>query len=145
MSRWGRIFVVLLFLPVFGVVVVILWWWLARRYGKMTVAQPVMKIPIPLEDVEETPPPSQVHLEQPDDLQRIEGIGPKISAVLMQVGITTYVHLAEADVTRLKQILNESGIRAAADTWPEQAKLAAAGDWEGLKALQETLKGGRRA
>ena len=31
-----------------------------------------------------------------------------------------------------------------ADTWPEQAKLAAAGDWDGLKKLQDELKGGKR-
>ena len=29
-------------------------------------------------------------------------------------------------------------------TWPEQARLAAAGQWDELKTLQESLKGGRR-
>jgi hypothetical protein len=28
--------------------------------------------------------------------------------------------------------------------WIEQARLAAQGDWEGLKKLQDELKGGRR-
>jgi hypothetical protein len=29
-------------------------------------------------------------------------------------------------------------------TWPEQAALAATGEWEALEALQAKLKGGRR-
>jgi hypothetical protein len=30
-------------------------------------------------------------------------------------------------------------------TWPEQAGIAAKGDWEALEQLQAMLKGGRRA
>jgi hypothetical protein len=30
-------------------------------------------------------------------------------------------------------------------TWPDQAGLAAAGEWDRLKALQDGLKGGRSA
>jgi hypothetical protein len=33
---------------------------------------------------------------------------------------------------------------ATPDTWPEQAGLAAAGRWEELEALQDSLKGGRK-
>lgn len=82
----------------------------------------------------------------PDDLKVIEGIGPKIAALLQSVGITTFAQLAATDVSRLEQILVEANLRRLADpgTWPEQAKLAAAGDWEGLKALTDQLKGGRR-
>jgi hypothetical protein len=29
-------------------------------------------------------------------------------------------------------------------TWPAQAKLAAAGKWDELKAMQDNLKGGRK-
>jgi hypothetical protein len=49
-------------------------------------------------------------------------------------------------VARLQEILAEAGISQIADpsTWPEQAKLAAAGDWEGLETLQDQLEGGRR-
>jgi predicted flap endonuclease-1-like 5' DNA nuclease len=81
----------------------------------------------------------------PDDLKRIEGIGPKISGVLQEAGITTFAQLAGADVGRLRQILREAGVRVAnPTTWPEQAGLAAVGQWDGLEALQATLKGGRR-
>jgi predicted flap endonuclease-1-like 5' DNA nuclease len=85
---------------------------------------------------------------KPDDLKRIEGIGPKISSVLQAAGITTYAQLASADVGALEQILEEESPRllrlADPATWPEQAKLAETGDWDGLQALQGTLRGGRR-
>lgn len=84
-----------------------------------------------------------------DDLTRIEGIGPKISSVLNAAGITTFAHLAAAEPGRLLQVLEEADPRllrlADPRTWPEQAELAAAGNWEALQALQESLKGGRRA
>ncbi len=81
----------------------------------------------------------------PDDLQTIEGIGPKIAGVLQAAGISTFAQLAQADVGRLREILTEAGISRISDpgTWPEQAKLAADGDWQGLEALQDQLKGGR--
>lgn len=92
--------------------------------------------------VEETPPPPLM----PDDLKRIEGIGPKLSAILQAAGITTFAQLAQTDVERLQDILSQAGITQISDptTWPEQARLAAAGDWAGLEALQARLKGGRR-
>jgi predicted flap endonuclease-1-like 5' DNA nuclease len=92
--------------------------------------------------VEEAAPP----LPEPDDLQRIEGIGPKISGLLQENGISTFGQLAETDVDRLEQILDEAGLGRLADpgTWPEQASLAAAGDWAALEALQDQLLGGRQ-
>ena len=88
---------------------------------------------------------SQSELYEPiDDLTRIAGVGPKISNVLRGAGIATYAQLAATDVAQLKQILAESGIRVAdPGTWPEQARLAAAGDWDALERLQGQLKGGR--
>ena len=83
---------------------------------------------------------------KPDDLTVIEGIGPKISRILQEAGITTFAQLAETDVERLRSILAAAGLRYLADpaSWPEQARLAAAGDRAGLQALQASLKGGRR-
>lgn len=80
-----------------------------------------------------------------DDLRLIEGIGPKISQVLYQAGITTYSQLAGMSAEDIKGVLNASGIRIAQpDTWPQQANLAAKDDWEGLKSLQAQLKAGQR-
>ena len=89
----------------------------------------------------EKPPP-----QEPEDLSRIEGIGPKIDSVLKVAGISTYSQLAETEVDQLQVILKEVGLsRFNPETWPEQASLAAQGNWDGLSALQEELRGGRRA
>ena len=84
----------------------------------------------------------------PDDLKLIEGIGPKISSVLQAAGIATFAQLAKADSRQLEQILEEENpnlLRLAnSNTWPEQARLAAAGQWEELEELQDQLHGGRR-
>lgn len=80
-----------------------------------------------------------------DDLSVVEGIGPKITMVLQAAGINTFSQLAVADISRLQKILDDAGIRLGDPaTWPEQARLAADGDWDGLKELQNQLKGGKR-
>ncbi len=80
-----------------------------------------------------------------DDFTRIEGVGPKINTVLKEAGITSYAQLAESNVEALYTVVREAKIRAATpDTWPEQAALAAAGQWTELESLQDNLKGGRR-
>lgn len=80
-----------------------------------------------------------------DDLTVIEGIGPKTAASLQSSGIKTYAQLSTAGAERIKEILTENGIRANPTTWPEQAELAAGGEWGALEAMQAKLKGGRRA
>ncbi|GAB4412032.1 MAG: hypothetical protein Fur0044_06260 [Anaerolineae bacterium] len=96
--------------------------------------------------IEAAPPVRAQAGAAPDDLKVIEGIGPKIAGLLNSAGITTFAQLAETEVSRLEQLLVEANLRRLADpgTWPEQAKLAAAGDWEAFKALTDQLKGGRR-
>lgn len=83
--------------------------------------------------------------ERADDLTKIEGLGPKSAQVLLAAGILSYEQLAESSVENLRYVLSGVGLRIVyPDTWPEQASLAAAGDWEGLKALQARLDRGRR-
>jgi hypothetical protein len=122
----------LLIVLAIAVLLALLIWWLLERRGK--------------EEAVPAAPPPVAEAPAPDDLKLIEGIGPKISSLLSAAGITTFAQLAEADVSRLEQILEEADLGALADasTWPEQAKLAAEGAWEKLEALQEELKGGRR-
>ena len=82
----------------------------------------------------------------PDDLTTIEGIGPKIQLMLQDEGIKTFVDLASAPVDRLNVILEAAGSRFRVHdptTWPEQATLAAAGNWTELEALRDNLHGGR--
>lgn len=80
-----------------------------------------------------------------DDLVEIEGIGPKTAGVLREAGIQTFAQLAAADVEHLKEIVRNANLLSAdPGTWPEQASLAAKGDWEALYALREELQAGRR-
>jgi len=80
-----------------------------------------------------------------DDLTRIEGVGPAIAGHLNAAGITTYESLASTDPARIREILDAVGGYGAHDptTWPDQAQLAASGDWEQLNQWQDQLDGGR--
>ena len=149
----------------------VLWWWWWRPRSRAKVVQPAPEPPKPYVPAKPAPTP-EVHVVEkpappvaevkvpekpapvvvpvpakptPDDLAIVEGIGPKIASLFQAAGITTFGQLAATDVERLRQILREAGIRIDdPTTWPEQARLAAAGEWDKLKALQDQLKGGRR-
>lgn len=80
----------------------------------------------------------------PDDLIRIEGIGPKISTIMVAAGIRSFADLAGTDAGRLQAILDEAGVHTAnPSTWPQQAHLAAQAQWDQLKELQDRIKNGR--
>lgn len=96
---------------------------------------------------EEAPKAAPKADAKPDDLKKIEGIGPKIAEKLAAKDITTFAGLAEASFDELKAILDEAGSRYRMHdptTWPEQSKLAAEGKWEELDKLQDELKGGKK-
>ncbi|HNQ72409.1 MAG TPA: helix-hairpin-helix domain-containing protein [Verrucomicrobiota bacterium] len=82
-----------------------------------------------------------------EDLTEIEGVGPKIAAALNAAGLHTFAAVAATPVERLKEILAAGGEHLKQwdpTTWPEQAALAAKGDWDAFAKLKEELKGGRR-
>jgi len=83
---------------------------------------------------------------KPDDLRRIEGIGPKISRVLVDAGVTTFSQLASTPMDQLREILADAGLGNLVDpsSWPEQARLAAAEDWDAFQKLKDDLSRGRR-
>ncbi len=86
-----------------------------------------------------------VEAAEADDLRKIEGIGPKIAEIFNLAGISTFADLAGTSVEKLSEILTDAGSKYASKnpgTWPEQAKLAAEGNWDELKDLHEKLKGG---
>lgn len=61
----------------------------------------------------------------PDDLQAIKGIGPKIAEILASLGVTSLHDIAEltaADVDRIGRHLPVYGGRIRDDRWVEQAK-----------------------
>lgn len=81
-----------------------------------------------------------------DDLTLVEGIGPKIAALFVKSGISTWALLAKANPAQLKEILANAGSAFSMHepaTWPAQAALAAEGKFAELKKLQVELDGGR--
>lgn len=87
---------------------------------------------------------------EPDDLTKIEGIGPKFAKGFQAVGVNTFAELAAKSVDELKALLEGDEEYASlagrvGDTWPKQAALAAEGKWDELKAWQDELDGGRES
>ena len=81
-----------------------------------------------------------------DDLEKVEGIGPKIAEVLTEAGIDTFAKLADSTPEAIREIMDAAGSQFASHdpaTWPQQAKMAADGKWDELKAWQDELNGGR--
>ena len=81
-----------------------------------------------------------------DDLKKIEGVGPKIEALLNDAGINTWRKLSETKKQEIQKILDAAGKRYSIhdpSTWPKQAKMAADGKWDELKKWQDELDGGK--
>lgn len=128
-SNLGWLWYVLLGL----VILVLIIWTLFRRVKRMEV------------DALAKPPTTPRKHTQEDDLTKIEGIGPKVAQVLKVAGITTFAALSQAETEELKKSLHAAGLQMMnPEGWIEQAELAAKGDWERLRKLQDELKGGRR-
>jgi predicted flap endonuclease-1-like 5' DNA nuclease len=87
------------------------------------------------------------NLKRADDLEIIEGIGPKIAELFYAEGINTFAALANMTPEQIQPILDKGGANfklAKPDTWPEQAELAARNRWLALKSLQQALLAGNR-
>ncbi len=122
-------------------------WRIAQRTQRQVEETPPSPLEIPSAASGSRIPPSlaEAEAQTPDDLTRVEGIGPKVAGLLQANGIKTYAHLAATDVSRLRDFLREQGLQFMNPaTWPQQAGLAAAEDWDNLETLQNELKGGRR-
>jgi predicted flap endonuclease-1-like 5' DNA nuclease len=73
---------------------------------------------------------------EPDDLGRIKGIGPKLSARLAELGVFHYAQIADWTPAQLAAVDAELGNfsgRPERDQWQAQARLLASGD---LKAYE---------
>jgi hypothetical protein len=118
------------------ILVIAIWWYMSRKPAEETY-----RTASPMAAPEPVASPAA-----PDDLAVIEGIGPKIAEILQGAGITTFAELAATETSRLEALMREANLRLAdPSSWPEQARLAAAGDWDGLQSLQDRLKGGRQS
>lgn len=98
----------------------------------------------PASEEESTPPEEDT--SAPEKLTTIEGIGPKAQSIFYENGITRFSQLASMSPEELTKTLKDGGFRApfSAESWPQQADLAASGKWDELKTLQDSLSGGRR-
>lgn len=107
----------------------------------------VVSVATPVKAAEPAAPSAPAATGKKDDLKKIEGIGPAIEKLLHAEGITTFVGLSETAPEKIKDILTAAGSRFGfhdPSTWPQQASLAAAGQWDELKKLQVELDGGKQ-
>ncbi len=77
------------------------------------------------------PAPAPAPAGGADDLSRIKGVGPKLVALLGELGVTTFAQIAawdDAEVERIDAQLGRFAGRITRDQWIAQAKLLAAGD-----------------
>lgn len=72
-----------------------------------------------------------------DDLLKLKGVGPKLSLLLIELGVTRYAQIAnwnEADIAAIDAKLGNFKGRPVRDQWVDQAKYLAAGDQAGFEA-----------
>ena len=80
----------------------------------------------------------------PDNLKKVEGIGPKMEEALNNADIYTFSQLADASLERLNKIISDAGYSlASTESWAHQARLARDGKWDELEKLQDDLDGGK--
>ena len=107
--------------------IVLIGWWVSRNKDEQADVQPGAKKPA-------------------DDLTVLEGVGPKVAKILTEAGYATFADLAKADPAEVDKVLDANKLQMLDSAgWIDQARLAAAGDMEGLAKLQDELKGGRKA
>ncbi|NSW53026.1 MAG: hypothetical protein HPY85_11015 [Anaerolineae bacterium] len=135
----------LLFVILIVVILIILWILISGNPGSKPEETMVEAKLEPAAEPETPLVETVVEAIAPDDLKKIEGIGPKIAGLLTQHGILTFQQLSDTPTEQLQSILDDADIRIAnPGSWPEQAKLASIGDWDSLSSLQDSLKGGKR-
>lgn len=156
MSPW-------LILLIIVIIVFIVWWALLRNarlykpdfemhgHEEEQDGQPETTVDAPVEETpaasiaEQAPEAVIATPPEPDDLTKIEGIGPKADQVLQEAGVHTFAQLAETSPESLKAILVSAGLQLLdPGTWAEQARLISEGKIEEFEALIGQLRGGRR-
>lgn len=121
----------------------------AKAAPKATPAPKAEVVAAPIEiatEAVETPAKKAKKVDAGDDLKKIEGIGPKIAELFNAEGIMTFAQLSETSTEKMQEILAAAGSRYASHnpgTWAKQAAMAAAGQWDELKAWQDEMNGGK--
>jgi predicted flap endonuclease-1-like 5' DNA nuclease len=94
------------------------------------VVEPVAE-PVPVSPAVTTP------ADEGDDLLRLKGVGPKLKALLTDLGVTSFAQIAawtETDIATIDAKLGNFKGRPVRDQWIDQAKYLAAGDIAGFEA-----------
>ncbi len=81
-----------------------------------------------------------------DDLELVEGIGPKIKAQFKKNGLKTWADVAAARPEQLKKVLDEAGERFQShdpSSWPAQCRMMVENRWEELRKYQRKLSAAR--
>ncbi|QGP79558.1 hypothetical protein [Sphingobium sp. CAP-1] len=104
---------------------------------------PVAPAPLPVEPAPVVDPVSvspAVPTPAPaegDDLLRLKGVGPKLKALLIDLGVTRFAQIAgwtDSDIAAIDAKLGNFKGRPIRDQWVDQAKYLAAGDIAGFEA-----------
>jgi large subunit ribosomal protein L27 len=119
----------------------------AEKVASVVAPAPVAEVVVETAPVaEEAPAKKAKKADAGDDLKKIEGIGPKIAEIFNSEGIMTFAQLSETSTEKMQEILTAAGSRYASHnpgTWAKQAAMAAAGQWDELKAWQDEMNGGK--
>lgn len=81
-----------------------------------------------------------------DDLQIVEGIGPKIEGLFHNYNIKTWKALSRTPVAKCIEVLQSGGEKYRVhdpSSWPMQAKMCYEGKWKELYRWQEEHKHGK--
>jgi large subunit ribosomal protein L17 len=119
----------------------------SRRGGKKGADAETSAVEV--KEVKATPvieeaPVAEAETSSADDLEIVEGIGPKIAEALADAGVTTFAQLADMTPEAIQEIVSAAGIGSKSPaTWPQQAALARDGKFDELKAWQDELNGGQ--
>jgi predicted flap endonuclease-1-like 5' DNA nuclease len=78
-----------------------------------------------------------------DDLTQLSGIGPRMSSILAEGGVTSYDGLQHTSTDELRRIVSAGGVLppSSLETWPTQASYASKGDWRGLTEYNKRRRG----
>jgi len=109
-----------------------------RNQALIDAAPAVVKEPAPAPQPAPQPAPASAATPAPqsanasaDDLTRIKGLGPKIAALLGELGVTSFAQIAnwsDADIADIDAKLGRFSGRIVRDQWVIQARLLSAGD-----------------
>ncbi len=109
--------------------------------------QRIAELEAALANVKATPAPIAVApvATKPDDLEVVEGIGPKVNELFKAKGVTTYAQLAAMSKEEVAGVLESGGSRFQilnGNSWPKQAELLRDGKTEEFQAYTDYLIAG---